>query len=101
LAARIAHLFMSEVVSRCDIGIDLHTGSDNRINLPQLRSNLDDEETRKLCETFGVPFMLHSKIRDGSLREAAGNLGKKYLYMKGAKQTVMTKNQLIMLLMES
>lgn len=87
LAAKIAHLFMSEVVSQCDIGIDLHTGSDDRANLPQLRSNLDDDETRKLCEIFGAPFMLHSKTRDGSLREAAGNLGKKVLLFEGEEGT--------------
>lgn len=35
LAARIAHLLMTEVVSRSSVGLDLHTGSDHRTNLPQ------------------------------------------------------------------
>ena len=42
LAARIAHLFMTEIVKRCDVGIDLHTGSDHRTNLPHVRADLDD-----------------------------------------------------------
>ncbi len=71
LAARLAHLFVSEVMARCDYGIDLHTGSNHRTNLPQIRANLDDPETRRLAEAFGAPVFMHSKIRPGSLRAAA------------------------------
>ncbi|MDC7236079.1 MAG: succinylglutamate desuccinylase/aspartoacylase family protein [Spirochaetales bacterium] len=85
LAARIAHLFMSEIVSRCSLGIDLHTGSNDRSNYPQIRSDLDDPETRRLCGVFGAPVMLHSKTRDGSLREAASVLGKKVLLYEGGE----------------
>lgn len=85
LAARIAHLFMSEIVSRCDLGIDLHTGSDNRSNLPQIRSDLDNCETRRLCRIFGTPIIIHSKERDGSLRGAAGDLGTKVLLYEGGE----------------
>ena len=42
LAGRIAHLFMTEVVDQCEVGIDLHTGSDRRTNLPQVRADLED-----------------------------------------------------------
>ncbi len=42
LASRLAHLFSREVVARCAVGIDLHTGSDHRTNLPQIRADLDD-----------------------------------------------------------
>jgi predicted deacylase len=38
LASRIAHLVMTEVVARCEVGIDLHTGADRRTNLPQVRA---------------------------------------------------------------
>ena len=34
LASRIAHLFMTEVVAKCEVGIDLHTGSDRRSQPP-------------------------------------------------------------------
>ena len=71
LASRIAHLFMTEVVSKCDVGIDLHTASDRRTNLPQIRADLDDPRTRSLAEAFGAPVMLHARLRDGSLRQAA------------------------------
>ena len=42
LASRIAYLFMKEIVAGCEVGIDLHTGSDRRSNLPQVRADLDD-----------------------------------------------------------
>jgi uncharacterized protein len=75
LASRIAHLLMTEVVARCDVGIDLHTGSDRRDNLPQIRADLDHPETRRLAAAFGAPVMLHAKLRDGSLRQAARDAG--------------------------
>ena len=75
LASRIAHLFMREVVAKCEVGIDLHTGSDRRSNLPQIRADLDDPRTRALAESFAAPVMLHAKIRDGSLRQAAREMG--------------------------
>lgn len=75
LASRIAKLFMTEVVSKCEVGIDLHTASDRRTNLPQIRADLDDPRTRELAEAFGAPVMLHARIRDGSLRQAAREAG--------------------------
>ncbi|MGD7707694.1 succinylglutamate desuccinylase/aspartoacylase family protein [Microlunatus sp. Y2014] len=75
LASRVAHLMITEVIAKCEVGIDLHTGSDGRSNLPQIRADLDDPRTRELAEVFGAPVMLHSKLRDGSLRWAARERG--------------------------
>ncbi|WP_217909612.1 succinylglutamate desuccinylase/aspartoacylase family protein [Desulfosediminicola flagellatus] len=75
LASRIADLFMTEIASKCTHGIDLHTGSNHRFNLPQVRASLKDKETKRLAQAFGAPVMLHSKLRDGSLREAVAELG--------------------------
>lgn len=75
LASRLAHLFMKEVVTKCTHGIDLHTGAIHRANLPQIRANLDDEETARLAKVFSVPVLLNSTLRDGSLREAAAEVG--------------------------
>lgn len=75
MASRIAHLFMAEVVSKCDVGIDLHTGADRRTNLPQIRADLEDPKTLRLAEAFGAPVILHAKLRDGSLRQAARESG--------------------------
>ena len=75
LGAQVAHLFMTEIVARARIGIDLHTGSDHRTNLPQIRADLDDPATRQLAQEFGAPVMIHARTRDGSLRHAATKAG--------------------------
>ncbi|MGA7799427.1 MAG: succinylglutamate desuccinylase/aspartoacylase family protein [Gammaproteobacteria bacterium] len=75
LAARVAHLFMEEIVRNCTHGIDLHTGAVHRENLPQIRARLDDPETERLARAFGVPVLLNADIRDGSLRQVAAELG--------------------------
>lgn len=75
IAARLANLFIDEIVSKADYGIDLHTGAINRSNLPQIRANLDHPETLELAETFGVPVIINSDIRDGSLRACALDRG--------------------------
>ena len=85
LASRIAHLMMTEVVAKCEVGIDLHTGSDRRTNLPQVRADLDDPRTRDLAVAFGAPVMMHAKIRDGSLRHAAREQGATVLLYEGGE----------------
>lgn len=75
LASRVSHLFMEEIVAKCTHGIDLHTGGLHRCNLPQVRANLDDPETLKLAEAFGAPVLINANLRDGSLRQAAAELG--------------------------
>jgi hypothetical protein len=75
LAARLADLFMREIVANSTHGIDLHTGTSHRNNLPQLRANLDDPATEQLARAFGVPVLLNSVLRDGSLRGAAVEKG--------------------------
>ena len=71
LAGRLAHLFMSEIVARSDVGIDLHSASIHRTNLPQIRVSPRKPETMALAEAFGAPVILTSKVRDGSLRQSA------------------------------
>lgn len=85
LAARVAHLFMSEIVAACDIGVDLHTGSDHRYNLPQVRGNLEDEATHALARAFAAPVSIHSPLRDGSLREACIRRGIPILVFEGGE----------------
>ena len=87
LAARIAHLLMREVVDRCDAGIDLHTGSDRRSNLPQIRADLDDPRTRELARAFGAPVIVHAELRDGSLRHAAAAQGATMLLYEGGENS--------------
>ncbi|QPJ64217.1 MAG: succinylglutamate desuccinylase [Candidatus Nitrohelix vancouverensis] len=71
LASRLAHIFMKEIVKKSTHGIDLHTGAIHRTNIAQIRACMTDTETKGLAFDFGVPVVLNSDLRDGSLREAA------------------------------
>lgn len=75
LAARLAYVLDKEVISRAVAGIDLHTGSLHRSNLPQIRGFLGDPEALRLARAFGAPVMLDSPLRDGSLRALGASNG--------------------------
>ena len=75
LASRLANLFVREIVDKSTHGIDLHTATIHRINLPQIRANLDDGETYRCAKAFSAPIMMHATTRDGSLRQAATKKG--------------------------
>ena len=75
LASRLANVFSEQIVAQCTHGIDLHTGARHRTNLPQVRTDFSQPGTLDLAKAFGVPVVLHSPLRDGSLREHAGELG--------------------------
>ncbi|MFT6659630.1 succinylglutamate desuccinylase/aspartoacylase family protein [Maritalea sp.] len=75
LAARLAHIFMTEIVSRSDVGIDLHSAAIHRSNLPQIRVSPSNKDVMALAEAFGAPVILTAKDREGSLRQAAQQVG--------------------------
>lgn len=71
LAAQLANLFLKEVVGRSTYGIDLHSAAIHRSNLPQIRVDSHDAGAYALACAFGAPIIVHSGLREGSLREAA------------------------------
>lgn len=75
IAARLANLFIREIVDKASVGIDLHTGAINRSNLPQIRANLEHDPTMAIAKAFGAPVIIDSNIRDGSLRACAAERG--------------------------
>ncbi len=75
LAARIAKIFFDEIVRKCDYGIDLHTGAIHRSNLPQIRTNIKNDQTLMLAKAFEAPVILHAELRDRSLRAEAQEIG--------------------------
>ncbi len=85
LTAQLAHTFLTEVIQKCTHGIDFHCAAINRINLPQIRAYLDDQVTKDMAEAFRVPVVLHSELRDGSLREATRELGIPTLLFEGGE----------------
>jgi len=75
MAARLAHLFLTEVAARCTHGVDLHTAAVHRTNLPHVRTDATDAPSRALADAFGGPYLLHADSPDGSMRAAARALG--------------------------
>lgn len=75
LTSQLADIFIEEIVNGSAYGIDLHAGSNHRSNLPQIRADLDNEETKRLSIAFGAPLVLHKKIIKGSLRNAVADKG--------------------------
>ena len=74
-ASRIAHSLFTRVIQHCDALVDLHTGSFERINLPQLRADLSHAGVAALARGFGATVVVNSQPRDGTLRAAATQTG--------------------------
>jgi predicted deacylase len=74
-ASRIAWSLFDSIIRHCDGLVDVHTGSLNRTNLPQLRADLRDEKIRNFVDGFGGMLVLHNPGRPGTLRYAAARAG--------------------------
>ncbi|PZE18244.1 succinylglutamate desuccinylase [Putridiphycobacter roseus] len=85
LASIFAYHLMKEIVPHADYCLDFHTGGADRFNAPQIRINEGDEESLTLAKVFGAPFIIQSKRREKSYRDAAISLGKKVLLFEGGK----------------
>ncbi|MDO6591747.1 MULTISPECIES: succinylglutamate desuccinylase/aspartoacylase family protein [Rhodobacterales] len=75
LASRLAHIFTTEIVARCDLGIDLHSAAIHRTNYPQIRVSPDNPDMLDLANVFGAPIIMQSSVREGSLRGSAKDMG--------------------------
>lgn len=75
LAARLAHLFMTEVVAKCTHGIDLHTAAIHRDNLPQIRAAMEAPGVEEMARAFNAPVIVNSGLIEGSLRTACRDAG--------------------------
>jgi predicted deacylase len=85
LASQVADIFFREVVLRCRYGIDFHTAALHRTNLPQIRLAPEEPELLELAEAFAPPVILVSRLREKSLRLAAGEAGVKVLLYEGGE----------------
>ena len=75
VASLIAYTVFTEVIQKCDAGIDLHTASNQRGNLPQIRADLENEEIYELAVHFGVGIVVGGAGPEGSLRRTASDAG--------------------------
>ena len=75
VAAIIADGVFSRVLMRCDAVVDLHTASNNRANLPQIRADLTNPAIKDLAVHFGVGIIVNGPGPIGSLRRAVADAG--------------------------
>lgn len=75
MAARLAHIFLNEIVVKCTHGVDLHAGALHRDNFPQIRAKLENQEVERMARAFGVTLVINAGLRQGSLRAAADDMG--------------------------
>lgn len=74
-ASRLAYALFHDIISHCAYLVDLHTGSFHRINLPQLRADLNRKEIRAFSKGFGGITVLNHEGSVGTLRYAAMEAG--------------------------
>jgi predicted deacylase len=75
LARRIAFGLFERVIRQCDALVDLHTGSDERANVPQIRVDLANERATELATHFAVGVVMEGAGPEGSLRRSATDAG--------------------------
>ena len=92
-AARIAHSFFTNVVAHCDALIDLHTGSFERANLPQIRADLRNPDVVTLTQGLGGMVILHSTPAVGTLRYAATQAGIPAVTLEAGGPSVLELNE--------
>jgi hypothetical protein len=92
-AARIAHSFFTHVIAHCDALIDLHTGSFERANLPQIRADLRNPDVVTLTQGLGGMVILHSTPAVGTLRHAATQAGIPSVTLEAGGPSVLELNE--------
>ena len=74
-AELFASLIFTQIVEKCDFGIDLHTAAAGRLNLPHIRGDLTHAGVRKLAQAFGATILMDQTGVKGSLRREATEQG--------------------------
>lgn len=74
-AERIAYRLFTEIIQKCDFGIDLHTAASGRVNLPHVRGDMSHPKVRKLARAFGSTVLIDQPGVKGSLRREATDMG--------------------------
>jgi predicted deacylase len=85
LASRVARILTKRVLPQIDLGIDIHTGGDNRFNYPQIRYTRKDVVSEKLAKQFGAPFIIEKAAIRKSLRKAAKDMDIPIIIFEGGE----------------
>lgn len=75
IASLIANAVTTTILPHCEFVVDLHTGSDQRSNVPQIRADLDNEAIAELAMHFGRGIVVGGAGPEGSWRREVANTG--------------------------
>ncbi len=75
MASHIADMIFTKIVRRADYGIDLHTASAGRTNLPHVRADMKRPVLRRMAAAFGCEVIFDMAGEEGTLRRAATQAG--------------------------
>ena len=75
VASLIAHSVFTLIQDHCDALVDLHTASNQRTNLPQIRADLLNPAIRGLAIHFGTGIVVSGSGPEGSLRRESAQAG--------------------------
>lgn len=85
LASQLALCFMTHVIGRCALGIDMHSAAVHRYNLPQIRIAAESPYLTELAMAFGAPIIVESPLRPGSMRAIAAERGVPMLLLEAGE----------------
>lgn len=83
--ARFAGFIFQNLTRYGDYFVDLHSGTNGRFNVPQIRCDLDNPVIENLIPKLCIPVVVNSSLRDGSFREAINDLNKPCLVFEGGE----------------
>ncbi|WP_409348423.1 succinylglutamate desuccinylase/aspartoacylase family protein [Natronorarus salvus] len=67
-ASRMAQMIYNQFLEQCDMGIDFHTSTRNKLTLMHARADMDNEGVSRLVRGFGSELILTGAGTEGSLR---------------------------------
>lgn len=70
-ASRMAKTIYDQFVGQCDVGLDFHTSTRNKLTLMHARADMDDEGVTRLVDAFGAELVLSGAGTEGALRREA------------------------------
>ncbi len=95
VATIVAHEVFEGVIKHCSYLIDLHTGSNLRTNMPQVRVDTTSPEALDLAMSFGVGIVIAGVGPEGSLRRESARRGIPAITYEGGGPYIFSEPEIV------